>query len=149
MLKEQMSDRTHTVLYHAFADRHCAMSCCVDSRGAMLCCHALHFRSPVAVCLHGLGCLLRGLPLQPQHAYTCICCQIVCLKFVRLQADQGGSIDPSVFTDSDGKRWLLFKNDGNAVDQPTCIYLCPLSSDALQVLLYDKALGITDMSLVS
>ena len=55
------------------------------------------------------------------------------------QADQGGSIDPSVFTDSDGKRWLLFKNDGNAVGQPTYIYLRPLSSDALQVLLFDKA----------
>ncbi|KAL0025618.1 hypothetical protein WJX79_008399 [Trebouxia sp. C0005] len=47
-------------------------------------------------------------------------------------ADQGGSIDPSVFTDSDGKRWLLFKNDGNAVDKPTHIYLRPLSPDALQ-----------------
>lgn len=52
---------------------------------------------------------------------------------VIIQADQGGSIDPSVFTDSNGKRWLLFKNDGNAVNQPTYIYLRPLSSDALQV----------------
>ena len=55
------------------------------------------------------------------------------LFFVCLQADQGGSIDPSVFTDSNGKRWLLFKNDGNAVNQPTYIYLRALSSDALQV----------------
>ena len=54
---------------------------------------------------------------------------------MRIQADQGGSIDPSVFTDSNGKQWLLFKNDGNPVDQPTYIYLRPLSSDALQVLL--------------
>lgn len=50
-----------------------------------------------------------------------------------LQADMGGSIDPSVFTDTDGKQWLLFKNDGNAVGQPTYIYLCPLTPDALQV----------------
>lgn len=51
---------------------------------------------------------------------------------VIIQADQGGSIDSSVFTDSNGKRWLLFKNDGNAVNQATYIYLRPLSSDALQ-----------------
>ena len=50
-----------------------------------------------------------------------------------VQADQGGSIDPSVFTDDDGKRWLLFKNDGNAVGQTTYIYICPLTPDALQV----------------
>ena len=72
----------------------------------------------------------------------------LCHDFACLQADQGGSIDPSVFTDSDGKRWLLFKNDGNAVDKPTHIYLRPLSPDALQVPLYDKDVGITDMSLV-
>ena len=52
---------------------------------------------------------------------------------VDLQAGEGGSIDPSVFTDTDGKQWLLFKNDGNAVGQPTYIYLCPLTQDALQV----------------
>jgi len=52
-----------------------------------------------------------------------------------LQINQGGSIDPSVFTDDDGKHWLLFKNDGNAVGQPTYIYICPLSKDALQVLI--------------
>ncbi len=79
-------------------------------------------------------------PLQSQQAYTCTCClPTECHDFVCLQADQGGSIDPSVFTDGDGKRWLLFKNDGNAVGQPTYIYSRPLSSDALQVLLFDKA----------
>lgn len=97
-----------------------------------------------------------GLPLQPQQVYTCfrshvtVChafCDYLRHDFVRIQADQGGSIDPSVFTDSDGKRWLLFKNDGNAVDQPTYIYLRPLSSDALQVLLYNNALGIAQVSL--
>ena len=52
-----------------------------------------------------------------------------------MQAAEGGSIDPFVFTDEDGKRWLLFKNDGNhdAVKQPTHIYICPLTQDALQV----------------
>ncbi len=70
----------------------------------------------------------------------------MCLDVVCSQADQGGSIDPSVFTDSNGKRWLLFKNDGNAVNQPTYIYLMPVSSDALQVLLYGKPLGVKRFS---
>lgn len=49
------------------------------------------------------------------------------------QADLAGTIDPSVFTDSQGNVWLLFKNDSNRVEKPTHIYLCPLTSDALQV----------------
>ena len=50
-----------------------------------------------------------------------------------LQADLGGTIDPCVFTDSQSKLWLLFKNDGNRIGQPTNIYLCPLTSNAMQV----------------
>ena len=50
-----------------------------------------------------------------------------------MQQEQGGSIDPYVFTDDDGKLWLLFKNDGNAVRQTTYIYICPLTADALEV----------------
>ena len=53
-----------------------------------------------------------------------------------VQAAEGGSIDPFVFTDNDGKRWLLFKNDGNAVGKRPHIYICPLTPDALQVRLY-------------
>lgn len=45
------------------------------------------------------------------------------------QSSQGGAIDPSVFTDSAGVQYLLWKNDGNAVGQDTWIYLQRLAAD--------------------
>jgi arabinan endo-1,5-alpha-L-arabinosidase len=48
--------------------------------------------------------------------------------------DQGGAIDPSVFTDTTGMQYLLWKNDGNAVGQDTTIYIQQLSSDGLSLL---------------
>lgn len=45
------------------------------------------------------------------------------------QTGLGGSIDPSVFTDDDGSRWLLWKNDGNSTGGQTWIYLQRLSAD--------------------
>lgn len=47
------------------------------------------------------------------------------------QVEQGGSIDPFLFTDDDGSRWLIYKNDGNAVGQPTTLYIQPLTPDGL------------------
>jgi beta-xylosidase len=49
------------------------------------------------------------------------------------QEDLGGSIDPSVVTDADGVRWLLFKNDGNCCGMPTSIWSQRLSADGLAV----------------
>lgn len=45
--------------------------------------------------------------------------------------EEGGSIDPSPFTDSDGTRWLLWKSDGNCCGVPTRIYAQPLTDDGL------------------
>jgi beta-xylosidase len=45
------------------------------------------------------------------------------------QTGEGGSIDPAVFTDDDGSRWLLWKNDGNSGGGQTWIYLQRLSAD--------------------
>lgn len=47
------------------------------------------------------------------------------------QADEGGSIDASPFTDADGTTYLLWKNDGNAVGMDTWIYAQQLSADGL------------------
>jgi len=47
------------------------------------------------------------------------------------QASLGGAIDPSVFTESDGKRYLVWKNDGNAIGQVTNVYIQQLSPDGL------------------
>ncbi|MFC6665801.1 glycoside hydrolase family 43 protein [Deinococcus radiopugnans] len=49
------------------------------------------------------------------------------------QIGEGGSIDASPFKDADGKRYLLWKNDGNCCSQPTNLYLQPLSADGLKL----------------
>jgi beta-xylosidase len=43
--------------------------------------------------------------------------------------DEGGAIDPAAFTDDDGTRYLIWKNDGNCCDLPTWIQLVPLTPD--------------------
>lgn len=45
------------------------------------------------------------------------------------QTGLGGSIDPSVFVGTEGKRWLLWKNDGNCCGQESRIWSEPLASD--------------------
>jgi beta-xylosidase len=45
------------------------------------------------------------------------------------QLDQGGSIDPNVFTDQDGTLYLLWKSDGNCCNLPVWLYSQPLSKD--------------------
>ncbi|WP_241996210.1 glycoside hydrolase family 43 protein [Kribbella antiqua] len=47
------------------------------------------------------------------------------------QEVEGGSIDASPFQDSSGRRWLYWKNDGNAIDVDTWIYVSQLSPDGL------------------
>ena len=46
------------------------------------------------------------------------------------QLTLGGSIDPHVFTDTDGSRWLYWKSDENALGKPTHLWVQRLSSDA-------------------
>jgi beta-xylosidase len=45
------------------------------------------------------------------------------------QLSLGGSIDPSVFTDSHGRSYLLWKSDNNAVGQPTSLWSRPLATN--------------------
>ncbi|HJR78703.1 MAG TPA: glycoside hydrolase family 43 protein [Anaerolineales bacterium] len=47
------------------------------------------------------------------------------------QTDQGGSIDPSAFVDADGRRYVLWKNDGNSRGGQTWLYIQPVSADGL------------------
>ena len=49
------------------------------------------------------------------------------------QLGEGGSIDASPFTDADGKRYLLWKNDGNCCNMATNLYIQPLSNDGLKL----------------
>ena len=46
---------------------------------------------------------------------------------------QGGAIDAASFVDSDGTRYLLWKNDGNCCGKDTWIYLQTTSQDGLQL----------------
>jgi xylan 1,4-beta-xylosidase len=45
-----------------------------------------------------------------------------------------GSIDGMPFTDADGLRWLVWKNDGNSVHKPTPIWIQRLSDDGLKLI---------------
>jgi len=44
---------------------------------------------------------------------------------------EGGDIDASSFVDSDGSRYLLYKNDGNAIGVTTWVYLQRVGSDGI------------------
>lgn len=47
--------------------------------------------------------------------------------------DLGGAIDPSVFVDRDGSRWLLWKNDGVTLRRESAIWSQRLSGDGLHL----------------
>jgi arabinan endo-1,5-alpha-L-arabinosidase len=47
------------------------------------------------------------------------------------QTDEGGSIDPSTFVDSNSQRYVLWKNDGNSRGGQTWLYIQPVSADGL------------------
>ncbi|MFP5335251.1 MAG: glycoside hydrolase family 43 protein [Actinomycetes bacterium] len=49
------------------------------------------------------------------------------------QEDLGGSIDPEVFRDEDGRTYLFWKNDGNAVGADTRIWVCELGDDGVSL----------------
>lgn len=49
------------------------------------------------------------------------------------QAGLGGDIDPAHFVDSDGKVYLIWKNDGNCCGETTYLWSQPLSSDGVSL----------------
>ena len=48
--------------------------------------------------------------------------------------DEGGAIDAASYVEPDGKRYLLWKNDGNCCGKDTWLSLQPLSTDGLKVM---------------
>ncbi|HEY0701039.1 MAG TPA: family 43 glycosylhydrolase [Micromonospora sp.] len=44
---------------------------------------------------------------------------------------EGGDIDAASFVDSTGLRYLLYKDDGNAIGQPTSLWLQPVAADGI------------------
>jgi beta-xylosidase len=74
----------------------------------------------------GRQCVGRAIAHQPAGPFVDEAAgPLVC------QADQGGSIDASPFTDTDGSAYLYWKNDGNAVGAPTHLYVQRLTPDGL------------------
>lgn len=47
------------------------------------------------------------------------------------QLDEGGSIDPDVFVDADGRPYLLWKSDANALGRASALYAQRLTADGL------------------
>lgn len=70
-----------------------------------------------------LGAALATSPLGPFAAVGTG--PLVC------NGGEGGDIDASSFTDTTGARYLLYKDDGNAIGQPTSLWLQPVAADGL------------------
>ncbi|MDQ1391802.1 MAG: hypothetical protein QOF30_779 [Acidimicrobiaceae bacterium] len=47
--------------------------------------------------------------------------------------DEGGSIDPHVFVDADGCRYLFWKRDDTALNRPSSLWGQPISADGLSL----------------
>lgn len=45
--------------------------------------------------------------------------------------DIGGAIDPAAFVDSGGRRYLVYKNDGNAIGLPTYLFVQRVAGDGV------------------
>ena len=78
----------------------------------------------------GLQCVGVATSAAPEGPFTGDdAAPLVC------QRDEGGSIDPSAFLDSDGQRYLYFKSDGNnpRVLRPARIFVQKLSADGLRL----------------
>jgi arabinan endo-1,5-alpha-L-arabinosidase len=57
--------------------------------------------------------------------------------------DQGGAIDASGFTDSDGTRYVSWKNDGNAIGVPTHLYIQKVAADGVTTI-GDPVIALTN-----
>jgi arabinan endo-1,5-alpha-L-arabinosidase len=73
-----------------------------------------------------LQCIAAATADSPEGPFTMVGDgMLVCPE------DEGGAIDASTFTDDDGSRYLLWKNDGNCCGLDTWLHLAPLSEDGL------------------
>jgi len=74
----------------------------------------------------GRQCISMATATQPAGPFT----DDSSAPFI-CQLSLGGSIDPAVFVDGDGDLYLTWKNDGNAIGQPTDVWAQQLSPDGL------------------
>ncbi len=73
-----------------------------------------------------LQCIGVATATSPEGPFTAVGdAMLVC------PADEGGAIDASTFVDTDGTRYLLWKNDGNCCGLDTWLQIAPLAPDGV------------------
>ncbi|WP_053174440.1 glycoside hydrolase family 43 protein [Nonomuraea sp. SBT364] len=86
--------------------------------------YLMYFTAPSAAAgRRCVGAALSTGPLGPFHPVGDG--PLVC------DPSEGGAIDPASFVDADGKRYLLYKNDGNAVREPAIVWLQQVLADGV------------------
>jgi arabinan endo-1,5-alpha-L-arabinosidase len=88
--------------------------------------YVMYFVSRFAIGFDGTQCI--GIATSDNPAGTFISSSsepFIC------QTDQGGSIDPNSFVDTDGQRYVLWKNDGNSSGYKVWLYIQKVSPDGL------------------
>jgi beta-xylosidase len=87
----------------------------------------LYFTALVKSTSPAMECIGAATASSPRGPFTPTAKPYIC------QVSQGGSIDPRVFTDSDGTNWMLWKSDQNigGSTTPTKIWSAPLTADGL------------------
>ncbi|WP_020519176.1 family 43 glycosylhydrolase [Catelliglobosispora koreensis] len=74
----------------------------------------------------GRQCLGAALANSPLGPFTAVGTQpLVC------DGGEGGDIDAASFVDTTGVRYLLYKDDGNAIGQPTSLWLQRVAADGV------------------
>ncbi|HEY4928944.1 MAG TPA: glycoside hydrolase family 43 protein [Acidimicrobiales bacterium] len=92
--------------------------------------YALYFTAMVAGYTPQTECIGSAFATSPTGPFTAGPIPLIC------QLDQGGSIDPRVFIDSDGTPWMQWKSDQNigGSDTPTKMWSQRLSADGTSLL---------------
>ncbi|WP_163508773.1 family 43 glycosylhydrolase [Fodinicola acaciae] len=86
--------------------------------------YLMYFTGPSAAV--GRMCVGAAVSTNPLGPFTPVGdAPLVC------DGGEGGDIDPSSFVDTDGKRYLLYKNDGNAIGQAPALWLQPVAADGV------------------
>ena len=75
-----------------------------------------------------LQCIAVATATSPEGPF-----EVVGEEMLVCPEDEGGAIDAATFLDDDGTRYLLWKNDGNAIGVDTWLYLAPLTEDGLDL----------------
>jgi arabinan endo-1,5-alpha-L-arabinosidase len=92
-------------------------------------------RSPQLQCIGVATATAPGGPFTPAGDAPIVC-----------PTDEGGAIDPATFTDDDGTRYLVWKNDGNCCGLDTWLQLAELSPDGITIVGETSRLAMQDQA---